>query len=40
MYTITEEQIKDIALGGGKSKIKTMFPEVFKPKETPDSFLD
>lgn len=31
-YRITEEQIKDIAQGGGKSKIKQMFPEVFEPK--------
>ena len=31
-YTITEEQIKDIALGGGKTKIKEMFPEVFETK--------
>lgn len=28
-YTITEEQIKDIAQGGGKKKIKEMFPNVF-----------
>ena len=31
-YTITEEQIKSIAEGGGKKKIKEMFPEVFNPK--------
>lgn len=31
-YTITEEQIKSIALGGGKTKIKEMFPEVFETK--------
>lgn len=28
-YTITEEQIKSIAEGGGKTKIKEMFPQVF-----------
>lgn len=39
-YTITEEQIKSIALGGGKTKIKEMFPEVFEPKETIETFLD
>jgi len=33
-YNITEEQIKDIALGGGKKNIKEMFPEVFKDKIT------
>lgn len=32
MYNITEEQIKDIAQGGGKSKIKQMFPQVFETK--------
>lgn len=32
MYNITEEQIKDIAQGGGKSKIKQMFPQVFGTK--------
>jgi len=32
MYNITEEQIKDIALGGGKTKIKEMFPGVFEQK--------
>jgi len=31
-YTITEEQIKSIAEGGGKKKIKEMFPEVFETK--------
>ena len=31
-YTITEEQIKDIAKGGGDIKIKEMFPEVFETK--------
>lgn len=31
MY-ITKEQILDIASGGGKSKIKQMFPEVFEPE--------
>lgn len=39
-FEITEEQIKDIALGGGKTKIKEMFPEVFEPKETPEQFFD
>lgn len=32
MYNITTEQIKDIAQGGGKSKIKQMFPQVFETK--------
>jgi hypothetical protein len=38
-YTITEEQIKDIALGGGKTKIKEMFPEAFEEEITPEKFL-
>jgi|GEM_PF-4426498 len=31
-YTITEEQIMSIAEGGGKKKIKEMFPQVFNTK--------
>lgn len=31
-YTITEEQIKSIAEGGGKKKIKEMFPQFFGNK--------
>ncbi len=31
-YTITEKQIKSIAEGGGKKKIKEMFPQVFGNK--------
>lgn len=31
-YEITEDQIQDIAKGGGKTKIKEMFPEAFETK--------
>ena len=39
-YEITEDQIKEIALGGGKTKIKEYFPDVFQPKETVEDFLN
>ena len=39
-FEITEEQIKDISLGGGKKKIKEMFPVVFQPEETPEEFFN
>lgn len=39
-FKITEEQIKDIASGGGKRKIKDMFPTVFEPKQTAEEFFN
>lgn len=38
-FEITEDQIKDIALGG-ETTIKEMFPSVFESKETPEEFFN